>query len=126
MFRKMTTILGIAALVACSACNNVTGPASSDEQTISSKRVPIDNPPQPQIDPTKKVELGDPGDGGGGSEPTLPVKEDSRRGTVRNGQITPSKVELGDPGHGGGGGGTPQPVKLESGRGTVRNGQVNP
>ena len=87
MFRKMTTTLAMAALVACSACNNVTGPAASDENLTNLNR----------------VELGDPGDGSGGGRDIAPVQSGGS-GRIRNGQHTPNRVELGDPGDGSGSG----------------------
>ena len=117
MFRKMTMILAIAALVACAACNNVTGPASSGQPTTVSPRPGFEPQRNPQIDPNK-VELGDPGDdGGGGGNDRGPVKEEGRGGTIRNGRITPSKS---------GGGPETQPVKGEVRRDPVGNGQSNP
>jgi hypothetical protein len=103
MFRKMTIVLAMAALVACSACNSVTGP-TSDETT------PVSYPTQ------SKTELSDadPGNGGGGAGAD-PRNVDNNPNTrrVRDGRIA-ARVELGDPGEGGGGSGEgAEPVKEE-------------
>jgi hypothetical protein len=64
MFRTLTIVLAMAALVACAACNSVTAPVASDEQTIV-KHTTSRSGHDRQL--ANRVELGDPGDGGGGS-----------------------------------------------------------
>jgi hypothetical protein len=110
MFRKMTIVLALAALTACSACNNVTGPMTSDDQVSHVSQ--------------NRTELSDPGDGGGSypGDTQPPAEEKRGPGLGRGDNQHENRTELSDPGSGGGSGdsGDIKPPDVKRGGGTGR------
>jgi hypothetical protein len=103
MQRTMILMLAVAALLACSACNDVMGPVTNDAQGdrrggVSDKR--------DDVSPAKE-ELDNGEGGGGGGEITPPTADRRRHGG--GGEVTPSKQEMDNGGGGGGGGGEVTP-----------------